>query len=103
MKRITHQELNFVASKIMEEIDLHFKIKKVLSENTNTDFNFWNVKEYDVLLELNHYCNLHDLTFCNEDVMYYHKVLMKESRLNYCFRCVIKNYQYGVFFIEGEN
>lgn len=91
MKRITHQELNFVANKILEEVDLHFMIQKVISENTKREFNFWNVKEYDVLIELNHYCNLNDLTFSNEDVMYYHNSLMKESRLNYCFRCVIKN------------
>lgn len=103
MKRITQEQLDFVANKILNEIDLHFRTQKVLQIETKLDFNFWDVKEYDVLSELNYYCNLHDLTFCNEDVMYYHNRLMKESREDYCFRCVIKNYQYGIFFIEGEN
>lgn len=103
MKRITQEQLNFVAKKILDEIDLHFMAQKVLRNATKMNFNFWDVKEYDVLTELNHYCNLHDLTFCNEDVMYYHNRLMKESRENYCFRCVINNYHHGIFFIEGEH
>lgn len=102
MKRISKLEIETIAIRVLDEIDLHFTTQKVLKHQTKRDFNFWNVKEYDILIEFNHYCNLRDLSFCDEDIKEYHKILQNMTNENYIFNCIIKDINIAIFYIKDK-
>lgn len=99
MKRITATQITYIANSILNEMDLHFQTQRVLSSVTNRKFEFWKVKEVDILIEFNHYCNIKDLTFCDDDIKKYHEILLQLTD-NYKFDCLIKNIKTAIFYIK---
>lgn len=102
MKRITKEDIKFITNNILKEIDIHFKTKQVLSQAINREFEFWKVKEYDILLEFNHYCNLRGLSFTDEDIKFYHNLLKFEAKIQYDFNCIIKSISTAIFYLDEE-
>lgn len=52
--------LDYILSRLRNEVDLHFKLQHSLQYLNKTDFTHMDIKKYDLLREYIFYCNLHD-------------------------------------------
>lgn len=52
--------LDYILSRLRNEVDLHFKLQHSLQYLNKTDFTHMDIKKYDLLRDYIFYCNLHD-------------------------------------------
>lgn len=52
--------LDYILSRLRNEVDLHFKLQSALKYLNKTEFSHMDTKKYDILRDYIFYCNLHD-------------------------------------------
>lgn len=102
MKRITTKQMEEIATKLLNEVDLHFRLQNVLVKETKQTFSFWNEKEIDALLMFKHYCNLKDLSYYVNDVEKFYDIIVEINKNDYNYDLIFTEFSTIKFYQKDK-